>query len=455
LTLAIVGLLTGALLLAGAGALLVNRSATRHDTQQQLASEANAFVRAAGSLRSPKVLELVERALRLENAAVIVVTPQGSVSSPLPAGLVPSQLDVSSILSGQRVEGWAGTLSFVAAPVVLSPALSGSLPAGDRVALVVTRRVGLLGTSWAYFLLASGVVLVIGAVVSAELSRRITRPVVEASAVARRIAGGELSARAPVAPDEVAELASLANSINAMATGLEEARERESRLLLSVSHDLRTPLTSIRGYAEAIHDGVAEPSQASGVILSETQRLQRLVADLLDLAKIDSQHLSLRLGPTDVSKLVSEAAEAAGPRAQSRGIRLLVTGPASASAIVLADTDRLHQVVSNLIENAIDFARGSVLVSVHSGNGGRGTELVFEDDGSGIPPADLTRVFDRFYQVDSGASSRGGSGLGLSIVKELVHAMGGAVHAVSPLGPGGGTRMIVSLRPWEARHVAP
>lgn len=452
LTLAIVGLLTGALLLAGAGTLLVNRSAARHDTQRQLTAEATAFAQAAASMRSPRVLKVAARLLHLDNGKVVLISSAGTISSGLPGGLVPADLQVDRLDAGSPVVGWLGTLAYVAEPIALSPTIAALLPPGERAAIVVTRRVGLLGSGWLYFLLASGTALVVGAAVAAELSRRITRPVAEASTVARRIAGGELSARMRTEPSDGRELASLADSINAMAAGLEEARQRESRLLGSVSHDLRTPLTSIRGYAEAIHDGVVDdPAEAAGIIISASRRLERLVADLLELAKLDSDHLSLHLGPVDVGRVVGETVGGFGRGAEARGVELAIVTAPTQPIEATADPDRLAQVVANLIENSIDFARRSVRVGVAPGAPGF-VDLVVEDDGDGIPAGDLTRVFDRFYQVDHGASARGGSGLGLSIVSELVRAMDGAVRAESPLGPEGGTRMVVTLRAWNGQR---
>lgn len=469
LTLVIVGVLTGSLLLAGAGSLLVNRATTRHNTERQLLSEATGFADAARSVRAPKVLAVATRVLHLDHGTLVVIARGGRIASRLPSGLSETSLRTATLLTGAPVTGSRGTLAFAAVPISLSPGVARLLlrasPAG-LVAVVVTRRTGVLGSAWAYFLLAAGVSLVVGAAVAAALSRRISMPLVEASTVARRIAGGELSARMATRSAGDDELASLASSINSMAAGLEDARLRESRLLLSVSHDLRTPLTSVRGYAEAIRDGVVDDSkQAADVIITATRRLERLVADLLELAKLDSDHLSLHLGPTDLVAVVRDTIRAAEPAAALRGIELSLvsttagaqaqaTGAAPPSpaeppsvpapAMVVADPDRLAQVVGNLLENSIEFARTSVRLTVTGDTGDR-VQLLVEDDGRGIPPGHLARVFDRFYQVDHGASSRGGSGLGLSIVSELLRAMGGAVRAESPLGADGGTRMVVSL----------
>ena len=133
------------------------------------------------------------------------------------------------------------------------------------------------------------------------MSRRMARPLVEAMEATGRIASGELASRVPVRHGDYPEFASLAGSINGMAQSLEDGRARERQLLLAVSHDLRTPLTSIRGFAEAIQDGAIEDSaQAADVIIAESRRLERLVGDLLDLTKLEARQMSIALRPTDV-----------------------------------------------------------------------------------------------------------------------------------------------------------
>jgi two-component system sensor histidine kinase BaeS len=245
-----------------------------------------------------------------------------------------------------------------------------------------------------------------------------------------------------------------------MAGRLAGGRERERQLLLSVSHDLRTPLTSIRGYAEAIQEGVASDAvAAAGVIVNESRRLERLVADLLDLARLGADRLSLHVGPTDVGQVVSETITGFLPKAEAA--RLSLSSQIGAPGLlVAADPDRLGQVIANLVENSLGFARQAVTVSIVASPGlatdPAGEVLVLvEDDGPGIASEDLARVFDRFYQADSGAAARRGVGLGLAIVAELVRAMGGHVRAESPIAPGGGTRMIVALRSWRWAPAGP
>jgi two-component system sensor histidine kinase BaeS len=234
-----------------------------------------------------------------------------------------------------------------------------------------------------------------------------------------------------------------------MAQSLEDARSRERHLLLSVSHDLRTPLTSIRGFAEAITDGAVEDTaQAAEVIIAESRRLERLVGDLLELTKLEANQMSISVRPTDVAEVVSTTAEGFRPAAERSGVHLTVHVPSEAQPLAMIDPDRLAQILANLVENALTFARTSVVVTLSgpaSSTPSAKQVITVEDDGPGIAAADLTRVFDRFYQADHGPNRQLGSGLGLAIVAELATAMGATVRADSPVGVEGGARFEVTL----------
>lgn len=444
-----VGLVAAALIVAGAGSLLVARVSSRHDAARQLLEQGETLSSAVARVKLPRVVLLVDRVLRLEGGSVVEMQPGGQLTGTLPAGLDAAGVDTAALAAGTAVSGWQGNLAYAAVPLSFTPRVAAHLAVGAHYVVVLTQPIGPLGASWGYLLAVFVVILGLTAVVAAFLSRRVTRPVLEAADVAGRISRGELAARVETRRGDIAELTSLAESVNAMAAGLQGAREREGQLLLSVSHDLRTPLTSIRGYAEAIQDGVSDvPADAAGVIVVEAKRLERLVADLLDLAKLETQHLSLRIEPVDAGVLVGQVAAGFAPEAARRHVALEVTAAGTHRPVAAADPDRLAQILANLTENAIGYAAGRVVLAADQveGSGAGEVRLTVTDDGPGIPPEALDRVFDRFYQVDHGAAVRGGSGLGLAIVAELVQAMGGAVHAESPLTGAGGTRMVVTLR---------
>ncbi|MCU1399066.1 MAG: integral rane sensor signal transduction histidine kinase, partial [Acidimicrobiales bacterium] len=235
-------------------------------------------------------------------------------------------------------------------------------------------------------------------------------------------------------------LAELARSVNRMAAELERARVLEQQFLLSVSHDLRTPLTSIRGYAEAISDGAGDPQRSAAIIRSEARRLERLVADLLDLAKLRAKSFSLHLERIDLVALAAVAGQGFEPDAAERGLTIQHSG--GGQLPVMADHDRLGQVAANLIENALKFARSTVTITAARDD--RWAVLSVDDDGPGIPDADLPHVFDRLYVARSQPTRHeNSSGLGLAIVQELVEAMGGSVMATR--SPSGGARLALRL----------
>ena len=191
-------------------------------------------------------------------------------------------------------------------------------------------------------------------------------PLVRAVDTTQRIAAGDLDARMGTGRHDYPELQSLAGGIDSMAANLGRLRNTERQFLLSVSHELRTPLTSIRGYAEAIADGaVADTTHAAAVITTEARRLERLVADLLDLAKLDARSFSFHLREVDAAEVVEEAAEELRPVLDEAGLTLWVDNPGGPQMVV-ADPDRLDQVLANLLENAAKFAQSAVSIGAYA-----------------------------------------------------------------------------------------
>jgi len=457
-----VGLVALVLVIAGAGSLVLTRNAARNQAQQQLVSEVNSLTSSKIGSQSLRVLEVLRTTLKLEDADVIEINRLGNVATALPEGLTAQDIDVDAVQSGQTTSGRKGSTVYAVAPVTLSPQELSRLRArtGRRFAfegtfaILLTRDVGDLGPSWGYFIVAGGAALLVAALVAWQMSRRMARPLVEAMETTGRIASGELASRVPVRRGDYPEFASLAGSINDMAQSLDDARARERHLLLSVSHDLRTPLTSIRGFAEAIQDGaIADSSQAAAVIIAESRRLERLVGDLLDLTKLEARQMSIALRPTDVTEVVTTTAEGFRPAAAKSGLSLVLRIPgqdglADVPSVppLIADPDRLAQLLANLLENAITFARSVVSVGLAEDGASGGCVITVEDDGPGIAQGDLQRVFERFYRADRGPSRAMGSGLGLAIVAELAAAMGASVRAESPVNDDGGSRFVLTLR---------
>jgi signal transduction histidine kinase len=462
--LAMVGLVAIVLVIAGAGSLILTRNAARNQAESQLVSEANSLTSSRIGSESLRVLSVVRTTLKLEDADVIAIDRAGNVVKALPQGLTQQDIDVAAVQSGQTTSGRKGNTVYAVAPVTLSTQELARLQARRHIAfkgtfaILLTRDVGGLGPSWGYFIVAGGAALLVAAVVAWQMSRRMARPLVEAVEVTGRIASGELASRVPVRRGDYPEFALLAGSVNDMAQSLEDSRDRERHLLLAVSHDLRTPLTSIRGFAEAIQDGAIEDSaQAADVIIAESRRLERLVGDLLDLTKLEARQMSITIRPTDVAEVVTTTAEGFRPAAARSGLAIALQvpaedGPPAPARLVpvMADPDRLAQLLANLLENAMTFARTTVTVRLAEDAASGSTVITVEDDGPGIAAGDLERVFGRFYRADRGPNRRMGSGLGLAIVAELAAAMGGSVRAESPLGDDGGSRFVVMLRQGQA-----
>ena len=432
LTLVILGTVAATLLFAGVGTLALARLGARDQTTRDLRAQAvdiASTIRTLDDQGQVRVLANLRKALHLEGIAIIRVGPAGRTLDALPDGVTADDLDITTLRAGKVVSGGRGSLVFAAASAPLAvPRRAGST---DALAVVVlTRKVDAqLRPAVGWFLLASIGTLLVGALVAWRFGRRLTRPVRQAEEATRRISAGDLSARVPV-PERGAddELSALLLSINTMAEVLERSKGVERQFLLSVSHDLRTPLTSIRGYAEALADGaLPDPAVGGNVILSEARRLERLVGDLLDLAKLESRSFSLTHDAVDLADVAAGTIDSFRPEAAEANITLDLSG-ADSPAVVVGDPDRLAQVAANLVQNALKYARSRVRVSVDTSNGW--ARLAVSDDGPGIAAEDLPHVFERLYVSRHQPQQRElGSGLGLAIVRELVTAMGGTVDA--------------------------
>ena len=450
LTIAIIALVVATVAVTSIGSFVLIRRATVSTAQQELAGEARAisttFADRTGLTRTSfrRELAVVSNTGDFTSVRFVLLAPDGTLTGDLGPGLTTTQVDPALLLAGHQVTGHtAGLLAYSAVPTPLQATTTGT------PVLVVSRQIRGPVNGVRYFAWIGLGAAVAAALVAAALARRLTRPLQAAVDTTGRIAAGDLDAKVPVRHHEDPEFTRLAESINSMGDNLVRARDQERQFLMSVSHELRTPLTSIRGYSEAVLDGAAEdPVAAAAIINAEARRLERLVEDLLDLARLDADRFSLELRTVDAAEEVRQVVDGFGPRAAGLGLRLDLAPGSELPCPVVADGDRLGQIVANLVENAASFARGRVVVGV-AGDATRAVVWV-DDDGPGIPADRLTRVFDRHVTSDRAGSARKGSGLGLAIVSELAGAMGATVHAESPLLDGGGTRMVVELHPAPA-----
>ena len=276
--------------------------------------------------------------------------------------------------------------------------------------------------------------------------RAITRPIQSIAQASEKMARGDYNQR--VQDEREDEIGDLARSFNRMASEVSSARELQRQFIANVSHDLKTPLTSLIGFSQILADSDevaanATQRRAVQVINEEARRLQRLTQDLLDLSRLEAGQLQLRREPLDLNELAGSIFERyADLPAQSelhfRDER------APGSLMVFGDGDRLTQVLVNLLDNAVKFCDTAGTVALSSARLGNTGSLTVSNTGAGIAAEDLTRVFQRFYRTDHSRASRtGGTGLGLAIVREIVVAHEGAVEARS--GDDGWTRFVITL----------
>ena len=316
--------------------------------------------------------------------------------------------------------------------------------------IVLTRAASLAFAEWRPFLqslvLAGFGGALLAAVCSYLLARRLTRPIGElsrppsgwppASAGSRCRSTGATSWPTSRAPS------------TRMSGELARAREAQRSFLESVSHELKTPLTSIRGYAEAVGEGAVQPAEGSAVISAEADRLERLVRDLLDLARFDRAEFSVATGGSISARSLRGAVQRHLPRARELSVSLSAVAEDGARA--LGDEDRLLQATSNLIENALRLTPAGGAVAVRAARG----RLTVTDTGPGLAQEDLPRAFERFYLHERYRSERAvGSGLGLAIVGELARAMGATVSAAN--APGGGAQFELALQQPPGDHQTP
>jgi histidine kinase len=252
------------------------------------------------------------------------------------------------------------------------------------------------------------------------------------------MAAGDYDVRVPTAGVE--ELADLAHDINHLAAELDATEERRRRLLSELAHELRTPLTTIDGYVEGLLDGVFEPvPETFAAIGEETSRLQRLAADLSLASRAEEGALDYTWEDVDLGEIVAATVDRLRPQFSASDIAVHLDRPRDPIR-VSGDTVRLGQVLSNLVGNALGHAASAVEVAVSSRRDG--VAVAVTDDGDGIAPGDLERVFERFYRAPE--TTRAGSGLGLTIARAIARAHGGDVTAASP-GPGRGATFTLTL----------
>jgi signal transduction histidine kinase len=399
------------------------------DTRQQVERFRNQLNRSLGRAQVVGGQDVIEAVLRLPNRTVPITEPL-IVMPKLPPGT--SDGDVVTIEADGRnmlvaVENVDVRLFDI---VVAVGRFEPLLPVKElTVALIAALGIGALLT------VSLGV----------WLSRSVASRLSDVSDAAREVGSGDLSARATVSGDD--EITDMARSFNHMAAELEDVRDREQQFLMAVSHDLRTPLTTISGYAEALDAGDVSQedlSRVAGILHGQTEQLSRLVEDLMALARVDAREFTLKPETVDISQLTSGVVDGYRSRAEIAGVSMEVE--CSEPLLILVDPQRLIQVLGNLLNNALRYTPdGGEISVVCRGNGPDAATISVTNSGPGIAPEDLPHVFERLYVADRYRAQRpAGSGLGLAIVAELVDAMGGTVSCEST--PDSGTTFFLTIR---------
>ncbi len=288
---------------------------------------------------------------------------------------------------------------------------------------------------WWQILVAGGVAAATALVLARWLARGMTKPLRDMAQAARKMETGDYSQRVYTASRD--EVGQLAHAFNRMSTELDQLERLRRDLVANVSHELKTPISALRAHLENLLDGVERPDpETLQVMLTQSERLGRLVEQLLDLSRLESGDVPLERMPVRLGPLVAEVVSEIEVSRAETGVSLEGDVPADLPP-VFADPERVHQVLFNLLDNAVRFTPpgGHVVVRAtrHNGN----CEIRVEDTGSGIAPEHLPRLFERFYRVDPARSrDDGGTGIGLAIARSVVEAHGGRIRAESELGKG-------------------
>jgi len=365
--------------------------------------------------------------------------------------IYPPQLGLISVRPGAMPHGIAGLTTgrfrtlegapFVYAAYPLS-AQNSQITGAAALVLAVPRpsTLAVLGSLTWPFLLAAVISLVISLLISLWLGRSIYRPLATVKAAAQRVAQGDYSQRVPEeGPTEVKELAA---SFNHMAGEVEQSQMRLRHFVADVSHELKSPLTSIQGFAQALLDGTAADEEtrakAARIIDSEARRLKRQVDELMELSRMQSGQVAMLQTPVDVNDVLTRSIEIYAMQAREKQVELrLYTEP---GLTVMGEADRLEQVFNNLLDNAVKNSPSGLVVNITSSQDGNTVRVTVADSGPGISANHLPHVFERFYQVPG---VRTGVGLGLTIAREIVLAHGGTIEVSSQ--PGEGARFTVNL----------
>ena len=298
----------------------------------------------------------------------------------------------------------------------------------------MTALVGYMGDMLAMFGISAAAILLLCSLLCWVLAKRITGPIEDISEAARRLGSGDFTARAPV--DGCVELADFATTFNNMAARLQTIDNSRGQFMGNIAHELRTPMTTIKGFIDGMLDGTIPPEENQrylSIVSQETGRLARLVQNMLDITKLEAGEVPIHAKNYDLWQTVTDVVLSDEQRIEDGKID--IQGLGGPPLMIYADPDFVHQVVYNIVDNAIKFTPAGGVISFAAEKHGNMVEVRIENTGAGIAPEALPFVFERFYKEDRsrGMNTRG-SGLGLHICKILINLSGGQIHAESEEG---------------------
>ena len=422
---------------------LARNPAAERETFFRLSATAESLTRVTDinleAVPTPRLAELIQRSAERTGFRILAAASNGTILLDSTGNKAEFQIAPRALETGRGVfNDDGGTGWYFAARNVGNGYLVVAAPRPRPIASLMNALVNVFGDELLRPFIQSGIIaLVLALILAFLMARWIARPLQTMSAAALSVTEEEPKNIPLAGPREVQELAQAFNDMTGRVTA---SQQSQRDFVANVSHELKTPLTSIQGFAQAMLDGTADSEEAvkqsAEVIFTESSRMHRLVNDLLDLARMEGGTMEFQRTPVDLNLLLVNLTERFSPQANQANVTL--DAKLNQLPLLIGDGDRLAQVFTNLVDNAIKFTPPGGAVTVQSDQIGAWVRITISDDGPGIPADDLPRIFERFYQLDkSRAGGRGrGVGLGLPIAHEIVLAHGGRITAHSKIDQG-------------------
>lgn len=413
--------------------------------QEDIDQLSSRYADAIAQSKNPMMVHMIGMMAEFSHVYLYIVDEKGKIIANsgipgLPEGSLISKEEVGMLSRGhsirkEYVDPFYGTRFLVSGkPIITKGAFYGGvyvLSSIEAIHQSVQRvRYMLILSGMGAFFLALGFTFV--------LSRKLSDPLIAMERATRQIAKGKLDTRVKVTSGD--ELGSLAEAINDLAKNLQRYRDTRKEFFANISHELRTPITYIEGYAKILRDGLyeseEEKKQYLDIIHQESKRLIRMIEDLFELSKMEEGKFDLHLEWIDLAEVMESAVRKAHLRANAKGLELELDIEEDLP-FVYGDGLRMEQIFINLLDNAIRYTeQGKISIKMWREEGNR-VMIHFEDTGIGIPEHEIPYIFERFYRVEKSRSrAHGGTGLGLAIVKQLVELQGGEIRVFSEVGKG-------------------